>query len=235
MDTPVGQVISGLTHVFTTSSEPWCLAFLFAALTTNQRDISRICVKGRYQTRLGQGFCCPYTHTPSSGWTRSGNRQEGAQCWDGAHWQSLAPPSKIHICLVGISVTAALLTLLYHFAGLPAVVTNQSRVEKVCLWVPFLCHRNSCMKESHLCGRQTESMGVTSVVLYLVHGTECPFSNFVSWVEVPCCCLQLFIQYDTTHSLLMQIKKICWAWHRQLLDFLRTAAKQNEERGNLQK
>ncbi len=77
--------------------------------------------------------------------------------------------------------------------------------------------------------------GVTSVVLYLVHGTECPFSNFVSWVEVPCCCLQLFIQYDTTHLLLMQIKKICWARHRQLLDFLRTAAKQKEERGNLQK
>jgi hypothetical protein len=101
--------------------------------------------------------------------------------------------------------------------------------------VRFLSDRNSCMKESHLCGRQTESMGVTSVVLYLVHGTECPFSNFVSWVEVPCCCLQLFIQYDTTDLLLMQIKKICWAWCRQLLDFLRTAAKQNEERGNLQK
>jgi hypothetical protein len=30
-------------------------------------------------------------------------------------------------------VTAALLTLLYHLAGLPAVVTNQSRLEKVCL------------------------------------------------------------------------------------------------------
>jgi len=133
MDTPVGQVISGLTHVFTTSSEPRCLAFLFVALITNQRDISRICVKGRYQTRLGRGFCCPYTHTPSSGWTRSGNRQEGALCWDGAHWQSLGPPSQIHVCLVGISVTAALLTLLYHLAGLPAVVTNQSRLEKVCL------------------------------------------------------------------------------------------------------
>jgi hypothetical protein len=45
-------------------------------------------------------------------------------------------------------VIAALLTLLYHLAGLPAVVTNQSRLEKVCLWVPFLCDRNSCMKES---------------------------------------------------------------------------------------
>lgn len=137
MNTPVGQVISGLTHLFTTSSEPRCLAFLFAALTTNQRDISRICVKGQYQTRLGRGFCCPYTHTPSSGSTRSGNRQEGALCWDGAHWQSLAPPSQIHVCLVGISATTALLTLLYHLAGLPAVVTNQSRLEKVCLWVPF--------------------------------------------------------------------------------------------------
>jgi hypothetical protein len=98
-------------------------------------------------------------------------------------------------------VTAALLTLLYHFAGLPAVVTNQSRVEKVCLWVPLLCHRNSCMKESHLCGRQTESMvwQVWFFTLYMAPNAPSPilflgwkflvavFSSSYSMTQLICC------------------------------------------------